>query len=387
MKGKAQLAENRIPTGRLFTYLTGVLVAALLLSGCGPAKSETEVPGTASPSAPPTSTPGVTAPAVGAPGVPLEDARAALAQALEIDQSEISVVSAEEVRWTDGCLEVELPGTQCTEVIVPGWRITLEARDADWVYHTNSDGSLLVPVPHVAVRWQDESLCQMVEVDYHNGVNYGECQESRTGAPFVDDLQPEDLGDFAIRYAPFRANTAVGEIAFLSAGKQPALPTTQRMLAEWARVTALEIQEGPAVLDDYLALSWHREGGIAGFCDDMELYLTGLVTVSECTGPEPVLIDRFYQDAGPLQQLYAWVDEFVPFDYLVGDTAVADALTKSLVFYGQGQTEATEADQQAVEAYAEQLFSQNGTSRTPSELGSRVPAAQLLALLQRRPLG
>jgi hypothetical protein len=148
------------------------------------------------------------------------------------------------------------------------------------------------------------------------------------------------------------------------------------MLAQWARVTVLEIREEPAVIADYLALSWHREGGIAGFCDDMDMYLTGLVTISACSGPQPVLIDRFYQNAEPLQQLYTWVDQLIPFEYLVGDTAVADALTKSLVFYGQGQTEATEADKEAIEGYAEQLFSRNSTSGTPSELG-----APLLAIL------
>jgi hypothetical protein len=370
------VVEKGSQVNRVFISLVGVLVVALLAAGCGPAGGETRAPQTGSPPPPATATPEATAPVAGPFSVPIENARDGLAQALGIDPTEIFVVSAEEVRWTDGCLEVELPGTQCTQVIVPGWRIEMEAADGHWTYHTNDDGSLLVPVPHMTVKWQDESLCQMVEVDYHTGANYGPCQEERTEAAFANDLQPEDLGNFAARYAPFSADTPVGAIAFLSAGEQPALPTTQRMLAQWGRVAVLEIREEPAVIENYLALSWNREGGLAGFCDNMNMYLTGLVTISECSGPEPVLIDRFYQNAEPLQQLYLWVDQFIPFDYLVGDTAVADALTKSLVFYGQGQQEASEADQEAVEAYAEQIFSQNSTPRAASEPSLRMTAAQ-----------
>jgi hypothetical protein len=380
------VAGKEMRINRVFISLVGVLIVALLGAGCGPAVGETETPQIGTTPAPPTGTPEATAPVAGRSSVPIENAREALAQALDMDPTEIFVLSAEEVRWTDGCLEVELPDTQCTQVIVPGWRIVLEAGDGHWTYHTNDDGSLLVPVPHMTVKWQDESLCQMVELDYHTGVNYGPCQEEQTEAAFVNDLQPEDLGNFAVRYAPFSADTPLGAIAFLGAGDRPALPTTQRMLAQWGRVTILEIQEEPAVIDNYLALSWHREGGLAGFCDNMDMYLTGLVMISECSGPEPVLIDRFYQNAEPLQQLYLWVDQFIPFDYLVGDPAVADGLTKSLVFYGQGQTEATQADQEAIEGYAEALVSQNSTSRSPAEPGSPRLLTQATDRQQRRPL-
>src|SRR5690349_8826421 len=34
---------------------------------------------------------------------------------------------------------------------------------------------------------------------------------------------------------------------------------------------------------DTAVLTWHREGGIAGFCDDLTVYADGSFTVANCT--------------------------------------------------------------------------------------------------------
>src|SRR5512138_621709 len=52
---------------------------------------------------------------------------ASLAQTLGVSASEIKVVSSEAVTWPDGCLGVQKLGVMCTQQIVPGFRLVLEA--------------------------------------------------------------------------------------------------------------------------------------------------------------------------------------------------------------------------------------------------------------------
>ena len=56
----------------------------------------------------------------------------------------ITVVSVEHMDWPDGCLGVHLPDTMCTQVIVPGYRVVLEANGQRYIYHTNANGSQVI---------------------------------------------------------------------------------------------------------------------------------------------------------------------------------------------------------------------------------------------------
>lgn len=71
-------------------------------------------------------------------------ARQVLAQQIRTVPEAIRVISLEAVDWPDGCLGVYAPGVSCIQVIVPGYRIVLEAEGRRYTYHTDREGRWVV---------------------------------------------------------------------------------------------------------------------------------------------------------------------------------------------------------------------------------------------------
>lgn len=70
-----------------------------------------------------------------------------------------------------------------------------------------------------------------------------------------------------------------------------------------------------------------------------------------------------------MTQFYQWLDSLNRFEYAPQTEATADAMTITLDFAGQGTTSATEADQQVIEAFAENVFSQeSGMGAVPNPM-------------------
>lgn len=88
----------------------------------------------------------------------------ALMTAINVPVDQIKLISTEAVDWPNGCLGVIRMGVMCTQNVVPGFRIVLEANGTSYEYHTNQDGSIVAdasqPVPnvHIAVRALDNSI-------------------------------------------------------------------------------------------------------------------------------------------------------------------------------------------------------------------------------------
>ncbi|MGE5378026.1 MAG: hypothetical protein ACM3XO_23435 [Bacteroidota bacterium] len=120
-----------------------VLTVTLLLAACSPQAQATELP-----------------PAVeGQPthiNVDITPAQRAaissLAKNLGLTPDRIKIVSTEAVEWPDSCLGVSVEGVMCSQVVTPGFRIVLEANGKQVEYHTNQDGSVVVPAT-VALTW------------------------------------------------------------------------------------------------------------------------------------------------------------------------------------------------------------------------------------------
>jgi hypothetical protein len=64
-----------------------------------------------------------------------------LSTRISIPVDQIQVVTYENVEWPDGCLGIQKLGVMCTEVIVPGYRVILNANGMAYEYHTNTSGS------------------------------------------------------------------------------------------------------------------------------------------------------------------------------------------------------------------------------------------------------
>jgi len=68
-------------------------------------------------------------------------AAAVLADDLGIAPDAITVVSAEEAEFSDGCLGLGGAEESCLQAITPGWVVTLSANGQEYVAHTNSNGT------------------------------------------------------------------------------------------------------------------------------------------------------------------------------------------------------------------------------------------------------
>jgi len=55
-------------------------------------------------------------------------------------RSEITVLSAESVTWSDGSLGCPEPGMLYTQALVPGYRIVVQAGEEQFAYHAGKRG-------------------------------------------------------------------------------------------------------------------------------------------------------------------------------------------------------------------------------------------------------
>jgi hypothetical protein len=102
-----------------------------------------------------------------------------------------------------------------------------------------------------------------------------------------------------------------------------------------------------------VALSWHREGGIAGFCDALTVFSTGEFQAATCDG-HLLGVGRLRKE--PLAQLQIWLGQWTDFEWEHTDPATADAMTIRLHFYGTGAGAASEAGRATLLDWASQWF-------------------------------
>lgn len=241
-----------------------------------------------------------------------------------------------------------------------------------------------LPAVGLSLTWQEGGNCTTALLQSESGVQTGLCNGHPTDYPFSTDT-PDGvalLTRFVTTYAPFTAETPIGTVKLKGTGTTPATPAQQRQMAETARWLTETAMAGRSSAANYLALSWHREGGIAGFCDDLAISRTGLAEASSCKGTPPAITLNDAQ----LSQLYTWLDTLQAFDIAQGDPAgAADAMHISLRFGGRGAVPADAAQQQAILDFASALFAGQGGAASPTGAVSVVDA--FLAALQADPSG
>jgi hypothetical protein len=66
-----------------------------------------------------------------------------LARRQNLPVGQVRVTESSRASWGNGCLELPAPDEFCTEAIVEGWRIQLNANQQTWVYHTDATGSVI----------------------------------------------------------------------------------------------------------------------------------------------------------------------------------------------------------------------------------------------------
>ena len=141
-------------------YITLISILALALTACSAGAEQTIV--VATKAAPPThtspqptpappSSPTPDEPAPPESPIPTPPANPAVAAAiahlvaeLGLSAADVSILSVEEMQWSDSSLGCPQPGMMYAQVITPGYRVLLEADGETHAVHTNQNGSTVV---------------------------------------------------------------------------------------------------------------------------------------------------------------------------------------------------------------------------------------------------
>jgi hypothetical protein len=166
----------------------------------------------------------------------------------------------------------------------------------------------------------------------------------------------KELAYFESTYKSFSAETKSGKVTFTGRGTQQASEAEQRSVAEWARLVYQEAQKGSSGSSGGLALGWHREGGIAGFCNDLSIFLTGWAQPGTCNAGQVKNLTPYRLKSADLEQLYAWMDALENFEYEQKDPATADAMTIKMVFIGAGSAQVSPTQQEQMAAFASSIY-------------------------------
>jgi hypothetical protein len=180
-----------------------------------------------------------------------------IAENLDLAESDISVISSEEVEFGDACLDVEVEGVLCAQVVTPGRVIVLEADGIEYTYHASEDGSRIQPAT--------------------------------------------------------------------------------------------------------LAMTWKREGGIAGFCDILTVFRSGEVYTGKCNSQDEGRMGTFASllSSQEVTQFHSWMAELGEAELDASDPeGVADRMIVTLEFFGAGDEPPTESEQQELFEFAQDLYTE-----------------------------
>jgi hypothetical protein len=118
-------------------------------------------------------------------------------------------------------------------------------------------------------------------------------------------------------------------------------------------------QDASVIVPATVALTWKRNGGVAGFCDSMTIFVSGEVQATSCKNVD--MVEKRLSDlVSPAQIaiLDEWLSKFGNLNIDMSDPAgVADRMTVNVELFGTG-TEQTisSSDQQLLLTFIQDLF-------------------------------
>lgn len=259
-----------------------------------------------------------------------------LAKGLGIAGSQVAVVSAEPVVWPNGCMGVQRLGVMCTMNQVPGYRIILSANSLQYEVHTNQDGSVVAPEEPVRAPFSAE------KVAIHQLASNLGIPDSAVKLANVTLVEwPDSCLGVAQQGVMCAQVVTPGYLFELEAGG--------RQYDYHTNGDASQIMPGS------LAMDWAEQGGIAGLCENITVYLSGEIYGQNCRpggdGRMGVLT------AAQRTQLYAWMDKLANTTVDLSDPkGAADAMTRTADLFSSGPQTATQADKQAIFDFGQALY-------------------------------
>ncbi len=102
--------------------------------------------------------------------------------------------------------------------------------------------------------------------------------------------------------------------------------------------------------------SWSRDGGIAGFCDELKISATGGITASSCRSPGSTSTGTLAP--ADLARLNRWRAAFGSVSFDSKDSPAADAMTLKFSLQGTGGGKPTDAERREMLDWAQSVYSQ-----------------------------
>lgn len=114
-----------------------------------------------------------------------------LAEETGLALEEITLLDSEQVEWTDGCFEAPQPGEVCTQVITPGFRISLDTPQGVYEIRTDASGEAYRilppgegPVVPTAIVWERlggiAGICQRLTITFEGQYVLTDCANDHT---------------------------------------------------------------------------------------------------------------------------------------------------------------------------------------------------------------
>jgi hypothetical protein len=181
-----------------------------------------------------------------------------LAENLNLQEDEITLVSSEETEFEDACLGVAMEGVMCAQVVTPGRIIVLEANRLEYEYHTSEDGDRIQPAT-LALIWKREGgiagFCDTLTVFRSGEVYASKCGSEADGkmGTFASLMTDRELGQFNDWIAELAdvtvdasdpkgvADRMVVTLEFFGAGTAEPAESDQQALFEFAQEIYYEL--------------------------------------------------------------------------------------------------------------------------------------------------
>lgn len=158
------------------------------------------------------------------------------------------------------------------------------------------------------------------------------------------------------------------------------------LLAACARPTGgAPIQQQPRAITpipfpvDTVVLNWRREGGIAGFCDEVTVFADGSFMVANCAGQPPTRSSHLNDQQ--MGELANWVNTFSSFNDGPDDTTATfpDQMFVKTIFKGAGTTQAGPEDIAAISEFASLLAAGTPPTNPGDQPEAAIKARDFLA--------
>jgi hypothetical protein len=120
-------------------------------------------------------------------------------------------------------------------------------------------------------------------------------------------------------------------------------------------------EDGSRIQPASLALTYKREGGIAGFCDSLTVFLSGEIYGNQCKSQPGGVMETFASvlTASERSQFTAWINKYGQVTLDASDPkGMADGMSLVIEIFGNGNGKPGKPVQQEMFTWAQELFNE-----------------------------